>query len=150
MSSLTISNFTKRKIYKRAIRKVVREIRDILNFEISDLEINFVDSETIHAINKQYLKHDYTTDIITFNYSGDNVILEGEIFISVNDAEENAKRYKVTLEEELVRLIVHGILHMLGYDDIDERERRRMKRKENELVRKIWRENLRGSIIYDS
>jgi rRNA maturation RNase YbeY len=150
MSSLTISNFTKRKIYKRAIRKVVREIRDILNFEISDLEINFVDSKTIHAINKQYLKHDYTTDIITFNYSGDNVILEGEIFISVNDAEENAKRYKVTLEEELVRLIVHGILHMLGYDDIDERERRRMKRKENELVRKIWRENLRGSIIYDS
>ena len=73
----------------------------------------------IHDINKSYLKHDYTTDIITFNYSNSLEQIDGEIFISIDDALSNSKKFKVTLSDELVRLVIHGILHLLGYDDLN-------------------------------
>lgn len=150
MKNLSVFNHTKTKLGKRAIHKIVCKLKKELNLTVADLEINFVDKNLIHSINKEYLNHDYSTDIITFNYSKDNSILEGEIFISLDDAEENAKKFKVLFENEITRLVIHGILHMIGYDDIEPAEKRKMKKEENRLLNLIWNDQLKGTIIYDS
>ena len=76
------------------------------------------------------------TDIITFNYSNVLDQIDGEIFISIEDALNNSKKYKVSLSDELVRLVIHGILHLLGYDDLNTSEKKIMKRLENKLLSK--------------
>jgi len=107
-----------------------------LEFSLDSLFINFITSEEIHNINKEYLNHDRSTDIITFNYSGKYDKLDGEIFISIKDAEVFAKKYKVTPNKEIIRLIIHGILHLKGYNDIKKADRTKMKRIENNLTNK--------------
>jgi probable rRNA maturation factor len=116
---------------------------------IDYLEINIVDSNKIVEINKKYLNHDTTTDIITFNYSKDNYSLDGEIFISLHDAIFNSKKYKVTLNIEILRLIIHGFLHLLGYDDTTITKKRVMKKMENKLVAEYKKLNLRFIDKYD-
>lgn len=125
------------KLNKSEIHTLVKQLRDELRFTLIDLPINFVNQETILNINTEYLKHNYTTDIITFNYSGDIENLEGEIFISYLDAVENSKKFKVSIESELARLVIHGILHLVGYDDMNASDKRKMKRLENNLVNKF-------------
>ncbi len=149
MKNLQVSNFSVSKIDRRAIHKIVNAILKKLNLRLASLEINFLDENLMRDINKKYLNHDYNTDIITFTYSKEKVILEGEIFISVDDARANARRYKVLLENEILRLIVHGILHMIGYDDVEAAERKIMKQKENALVRELWNDSLKGIITND-
>ena len=123
-------------VKKAEVHKLVKSLKNELNFEIDSLIINFINSDQIHKINKKYLSHDYSTDIITFNYSGSNSMLDGEIFISYQDAQNNAKKYEVSLNEELKRLVIHGILHLIGYDDTNESEKKIMKTVENELTNK--------------
>ena len=124
------------KIKKSNVHDLIKSLSVELNFLVSNLEINFIYGEYIHAINKSYLKHDYTTDIITFNYSDSLQQIDGEIFISIDDALSNSKKFKVTLSDELVRLVIHGILHLLGYDDQNDKEKKIMKRLENKLLSK--------------
>jgi rRNA maturation RNase YbeY len=133
-------NFTSnKKISKTTIHKVVSEIRRELDFKVSSLVINLVTSEEITRINKKYLKHNYSTDIITFDYSKDKKNLDAEIYISIDDAEYNSKKYEVSFHEETMRLIVHGILHLTGYNDKKSRDRILMKKKEDLLVGKFIR-----------
>jgi len=125
-----------KKIKKSNVHDLIKSLSVELNFLVSNLEINFISGEDIHAINKSYLKHDYTTDIITFNYSDSLQKIDGEIFISIDDALSNSKKFRVTLSEELVRLVIHGILHLLGYDDQNLTDKKIMKRLENKLLSK--------------
>jgi rRNA maturation RNase YbeY len=125
-----------KKIKKSKVHDLIKSLSVDLNFLVSNLEINFISGEDIHAINKSYLKHDYTTDIITFNYSDSLQQIDGEIFISIDDALSNSKKFKVTLSDELVRLVIHGILHLLGYDDQNLTDKKIMKRLENKLLSK--------------
>ena len=74
--------------------------------------------------NKTYLNHDYSTDIITFDNS-ENKKISGDIVISIERVKENSKKYKVKLEDELRRVMAHGLLHLLGYDDKNEKEKKR-------------------------
>ena len=124
------------KIKKSKVHDLIKSLSVELNFLVSNLEINFISGEYIHAINKSYLKHDYTTDIITFNYSDSLQQIDGEIFISIDDALSNSKKFRVTLSDELVRLVIHGILHLLGYDDQNLTDKKIMKRLENKLLSK--------------
>ena len=124
------------KIKKSNVHDLIKSLSVELNFLVSNLEINFISGEDIHAINKSYLKHDYTTDIITFNYSDSLQQIDGEIFISIDDALSNSKKFRVTLSDELVRLVIHGILHLLGYDDQNLTDKKIMKRLENKLLSK--------------
>tara|TARA_R110000868_G_scaffold180489_1_gene421110 strand:+ start:193 stop:612 length:420 start_codon:yes stop_codon:yes gene_type:complete len=102
--------------------------------ELGDLNYIFCDDEYLLAINKQYLDHDTYTDIITFDYcNGLNV--SGDIFISIERVEENAQEYKVSFEEELLRVMVHGVLHLLGFKDKSEKDAAVMRNKENEKIR---------------
>ena len=124
------------KINKARIHRLVGLLREDLEFHIESLYINFITNEEIHKINKEFLKHDRSTDIITFNYSGNHFEIDGEIFISIDDANINARKYKVSLSKEFTRLIIHGILHLKGYDDIKKNDRMKMKRIENNLTNK--------------
>lgn len=122
------------KIIKNRVHKLVGLLKKELNFNIQSLFINFACGEEVHNINKKYLSHDYSTDIITFNYSGSHLELDGEIYISLDDALNSSQKYKVSLNSELKRLIIHGILHLSGYNDKDKKDKKRMKRKENNLL----------------
>ena len=87
-------------------------------------------------INKNYLNHDYYTDIITFNYVEENLI-SGDLFISVERVRENAGKFDVTFQQELYRVILHGILHLVGYDDKTFEDQTLMREKENFYLEKI-------------
>jgi len=137
MKNLTVQHSKDYKIDKREIHRVVSLLKKELLFDINEMSINIITSEEIHKVNKKFLNHDYSTDIITFNYSEENNTLETEIFISLEDAYSNAVKYKVSLDNELLRLIIHGCLHLLGYDDKDKNDKVKMKRMENKLVNKF-------------
>jgi rRNA maturation RNase YbeY len=123
-----------KKINKSKLHDLIKSLSVELNFTVSNLEINIISGSDIHIINKIYLKHNCTTDIITFNYSDKMEHIDGEIFISIDDALTNSKKFKVTLSEELVRLVIHGILHLLGYDDRKSSDKKIMKQLENKLL----------------
>jgi rRNA maturation RNase YbeY len=105
-----------------------------MDFKIESLEINFISGSDIFVLNKSFLKHNSTTDIITFNYSKSKDLLDGELFISIDDAKKNAKIFKVSYKNEITRLIIHGILHLLGFDDTSREKKNIMKRYENRLL----------------
>ncbi len=117
---------------------MVSKLRNDLNFEIESVVINLLTGEQIIPVNKTYLGHNYSTDIITFNYSGENYTLDGEIFISLDDAAYYAQKYGVDLHNEILRLVIHGFLHLVGYDDKEMTDKRKMKRLENKLVKKYF------------
>jgi len=104
------------------------------NKKEGDINYIFCDDEFILEINKQYLNHDYYTDIISFDYSVGNE-LHGDIFISVERVQENAEDFKVSFDEELKRVIIHGILHYCGYKDKSEKEEAVMRNKEDEKIK---------------
>jgi rRNA maturation RNase YbeY len=105
-----------------------------VNFTINNLEISFVNSAEIIELNKKYLNHKHSTDIITFDYSKLDSCLEGEILISLDDAITNSKRFGTSSKEELLRLVTHGVLHLLGYKDEKKNDKKIMKMKENLLT----------------
>jgi len=123
-------------INKLTIHKLVNLLKKELNFTIKNLEISFVNSSEIVQLNNKYLHHNYSTDIITFDYSKLESSLEGEILISIDDALYNSKKFRMSFKEELIRLVIHGILHLLGYKDEKISEKKVMKTKENSLLRK--------------
>lgn len=98
-------------------------------------EINYIfcDDEYLHKINLEYLDHDTLTDIISFDYSMGNE-LHGDIFVSIERVKDNASDFKVSFEEELKRVLVHGILHYCGYKDKGESEELLMRSKEDEKI----------------
>ena len=109
----------------RHMRAMQSEIR-----RIGDISIIFCSDNYILDVNQQYLQHDYFTDIITFDYcEGDK--LSGDLFISVDTVRENAVEYGTEFKDELNRVIVHGILHLIGYDDHTEEDIKEMRSKEN-------------------
>lgn len=129
--------YSKNKIIeKKKIHQFVKHLLQGLNLSLYSLELNFISSSEIIDINKKYLSHDYSTDIITFNYSDSQKIIDGEIFISTDDAKQNANKFKVSFIEEIGRLILHGILHLIGYDDLTPDDRKKMKNIENRLLKK--------------
>lgn len=98
--------------------------------KLGDISIIFSSDNYILDINIKYLQHDYFTDIITFDYCVGNVI-SGDLFISVDSVRENSMYFKTKFEDELDRVIVHGLLHLIGYDDHTDEQQELMRRKEN-------------------
>lgn len=135
MKNLSIFAIAKYKINKKNIHYLVKNLSLELNFILETLDINIVDSKTLLQVNIDFLGHNYDTDIITFNYSDNIDILNGELLISYDMAVENAKRFNCSLNSEIIRLVIHGILHMTGYDDMNPEDRKKMKRKENYFVK---------------
>lgn len=104
------------------------------NKKEGDINYIFCDDEYILEINKQYLDHDYYTDIISFDYSVGNE-LNGDIFVSIERVKENATDFNATFDDELKRVIIHGILHYCGYKDKSEEDEALMRSKEDEKTK---------------
>lgn len=104
------------------------------NFEIADLNYVFVSDEELYEMNVKYLNHNTLTDIITFNYV-ENEIVSGDIFISVDRVKENAVDFKVSFKNELLRVMVHGLLHLMNYNDKTDEEQELMTLKEDEKLK---------------
>ena len=102
--------------------------------EIGAVNYTFTSDDGLLKINIQYLNHNTYTDIITFDYSEGKKI-RGDIFISIDRIKENAEKFKVTFEEELHRVMIHGILHLCGYKDKSKTDSDMMRRKENSALR---------------
>ena len=122
----TKCDFKEKRLNNRWLKLVAEsEIR-----RLGDLSIIFCSDNYILDVNMKYLQHDYFTDIITFDYcEGDTV--SGDLFISVDSVRENALFYGTEFKDELNRVIVHGVLHLIGYDDHTEEDVQEMRAKEN-------------------
>ncbi len=104
------------------------------NYRVGEINFIFSDDEYLSNINKQYLKHDTLTDVVTFDYcSGSEVA--GDVFISTERVAENAKKFKVSYDLELQRVMCHGVLHLMGYNDKNVEDQGIMREKENEKIK---------------
>lgn len=140
---------------RRATRKL---LQDILRLEASELGVWIVDASEITRLNETFLHHQGSTDVITFDYadqaghpsslsssiartrhsaSAVRPALHGEIFVCMDEVIANARRFGVAPHRELLRCVVHGVLHLSGFDDTRSASRRKMKREENRLLRKL-------------
>ena len=103
------------------------------------LHFVFLSDEELLVYNKQFLQHDYYTDILTFNISDPETdVLEGEIYISKDRVTENARTFKSSRETEYCRVIVHGLLHLCGMDDHEEDDRKKMEAAENAFIKRYF------------
>ena len=106
------------------------------NKNIGEIVFVFCTDEFLLAKNIKHLNHDFLTDVITFDYCDDNLIA-GDVLISAERVKENAKNFKVNFLNELQRVMVHGLLHLLGYNDKTEKDREMMRKKEDYYLLKI-------------
>jgi len=132
----------------RFLRKIIDStLGDLISASDVDLGIYLVAASEITRLNETFLKHAGSTDVISFNYSESPhrasrspALLHGEIFICVDEAVRQSKKFRTSWQNELTRYIVHGILHLLGYDDSNASQRRQMKREEDRVLRQLSRQ----------
>ncbi|MFA8433891.1 MAG: rRNA maturation RNase YbeY [Marinifilaceae bacterium] len=115
------------------IRRWINRVVVLNGCETGEINYIFCSDDYLLKINREYLNHDYYTDIITFDYVQDQVI-SGDLFISLDTIRDNADYYKVSFDEELHRVIIHGVLHLLGIDDKTDEDQEIMTQKENESL----------------
>lgn len=118
---------------KREMTAWIKEVAASYEKKIGEIAYIFCSDEKILEVNREYLQHDYYTDIITFDYCEDN-LLSGDLFISLDTVKTNAEEFKTEYEEELHRTIIHGILHLCGINDKGEGEREIMEAAENKAL----------------
>ena len=118
---------------KADIKDWIRKIISGYNLKTGDISIIFVSDDDLLEINKKYLSHDYFTDIVTFDYrEGD--LISGDIYISIPRVEENSKKYHTVFQTELLRVIIHGIFHLLGFADKSGIQKKNMRKLEDEAL----------------
>ena len=132
----TTENVKAPKLEKRKTNAWIKLVAEKYDKKIGEIAYIFCDDAKILEVNKTYLQHDYFTDIITFDYC-EGVVLNGDIFISLDTVRTNAQEFGVMFENELHRILIHGILHLCGQEDKTPEARLEMTRKENEALQMI-------------
>lgn len=120
-------------IKKRETSAWIKSVASSYEKKVGEIAYIFCSDEKILEVNKEYLQHDYYTDIITFDYCEDNVI-SGDIFISLDTVKSNSEQFNTAYNDELHRTIIHGILHLCGINDKGEGEREIMEVEENKAL----------------
>ena len=121
---------------KGRIKKWVEETINSEGKNGETINIILTSNSNIKSLNRKYLKRNYTTDIIAFNYNRDNVI-SGDLFLNPDTIKMNAGKYKTKYSEEILRVIIHGVLHLIGYNDENNEEKLMMREKENFYLEKF-------------
>jgi probable rRNA maturation factor len=114
-------------------RKIKKLVEKVITKECNcsgDLNFIITTDDVLKEINIKFLKHNYYTDVISFNYDYNNSLL-GEIFISIDTVKRNAKNYKLSYRNEFLRVLIHGVLHICSYDDKTDYERKKMSMRED-------------------
>lgn len=118
---------------KNVIRKWIQLVIEQKNKKMGPVSIVFCDDNYLHEMNVNYLNHDTLTDIITFDYT-ENSVISGDLFISRERVIDNAKSMSITRSEELNRVMIHGILHLIGFKDKTEKDQAEMTNQENKAL----------------
>ncbi len=121
---------------KLVLKKWIKETVAAYGYTLGDINIILCDDPSILEINTQFLRHDYYTDIITFDYTQEDVI-NGELYISIDTVRANAEEYDQEFPDELHRVIIHGILHLCGLDDHSEEDIQEMRTAENAALARL-------------
>lgn len=121
------------KIAKRKVNAWIKEVASRHGYKLGEITYIFCDDQKILEVNREYLKHDYYTDIITFDYTEGKVI-SGDLFISLDTVKSNSEKFSTSYEEEFYRVVIHGILHLCGINDKGVGEREIMEKHENEAL----------------
>ncbi len=137
MISFYFENIEPLEFNQKKIRQWIKRTASVYGKNTGDISYVFCTDERILEVNRQYLQHDYYTDIITFDYSMENIIA-GDIFISIDTVRSNAEKYGEDKEKELYRVIIHGILHLCGQNDKTPGEQAEMTRKEDMALKEIF------------
>ncbi len=116
------------------IRIWIKKIIQSEKYEVGEMNFIFCDDQYLHQINMEYLQHDTYTDIITFDQSESETIIDSDIYISIERVKENADNQGVMFENELKRVMIHGVWHILGFGDKSEEEAKIMRVKEDESL----------------
>jgi probable rRNA maturation factor len=122
----------KKRILKSWLSNTIKEH----GYRVGDINIVFCSDERIQEINIEYLQHDYATDIITFPYQESNIV-SADIFISIPTVKNNAIQFVQSFNEELNRVMVHGVLHLIGFNDSTSKEKKEMREQENICLNKL-------------
>lgn len=120
-------------VRQEAVREWVRTVARSYGKKVGDISYIFCSDEKILAVNREFLQHDYYTDIITFDYC-EGKRLSGDLFISLDTVRTNAEQFGATYETELHRVIIHGVLHLVGINDKGPGEREIMEAAENKAL----------------
>jgi rRNA maturation RNase YbeY len=129
-----------KRILKKWIQSIIVQYRRVAG----DINYIYTSNTNILAINQKYLNHNYYTDIITFNYNSENTI-SGDIYISLDTVRENSLKYNVSFANELHRVMVHGILHLTGLNDSNDKEKDEMRKAEDDALRILYTKFLPNS-----
>ncbi|HWR00632.1 MAG TPA: rRNA maturation RNase YbeY [Chlorobaculum sp.] len=128
--SLQICNTTRQKLPETRIARAIEAVLDNEGCTADSIEAVYCGNRMIRRINREFLQHDYVTDTITFRYN-EGLEIDGEFYISLDVIESNAGRFGVAFEEELMRVTIHSVLHLVGYNDATSDERAGMTRRED-------------------
>lgn len=123
-------------VERKLVRAWLKLVADGYGIEVGNLNYIFCDDDRILEINKEFIGHDYYTDIITFDYS-DPKVVHGDMYISLDTVFTNSKKFNTSYKDELMRVIVHGLLHLCGIDDKGPGERAIMESAENDALFKL-------------
>ena len=130
MNQINIFNETNFKpVPRKKILRIASKIFDDNKFDNASINIILMNNKELRKINKEFLNHNYFTDVISFRLEDEP--LESEVYISIEKAAENAREYQVSLTNELLRLVAHGSLHIVGFDDGTKEKREEMHKLEN-------------------
>jgi probable rRNA maturation factor len=122
-----------------AISRLVRSVLRGEGGSSAELNVVFVGDRTMLTLNRTFLRHNYQTDVLSFPLSDSKEVLEGEVYVNIDQARRQAREYGATVRSEVARLVAHGVLHLAGYDDATKAKRSAMKEREDLYIERLGR-----------